>query len=102
MLQHQFWENAMERTLATNNINHLASIPKVYLDGSGIRATPRATFSVANLHVNHLRPANGRSARGEGGWERTSSRAMLTSNLDRYGCETRLHRCAQIFRRRCG
>ena len=54
MLQHQCLENTMERTRAANDINHLASIPKVYPDGSGIRATPDATFSVANLHVNRL------------------------------------------------
>jgi hypothetical protein len=55
MLRYQFWENTIGWTFAVNNINHLASIPKVYLDGSGIGATPRATFSVANLHVNHPR-----------------------------------------------
>jgi hypothetical protein len=72
MLQHQFLEmrrgGPMWRTFAINNINHLAFIPKVYLEGSGIRATPRATFSVANLHVNRLRRSNGGNARGEGGW----------------------------------
>jgi hypothetical protein len=63
MSQHQCLENAMERTRAANDINHLASIPKVYPDGSGIRATPDATFSVANLHVNRLPVSNGENAR---------------------------------------
>ena len=65
----------MERTRAANDINHLASIPKVYPDGSGIRATPDATFSVANLHVNRLPVSNGENAKGEGGQQRTSRRA---------------------------
>jgi hypothetical protein len=52
MLSHQFGQ--CDVVPATNNINHLAFIPMVR-----IRTTPRTTFSVANLHVNHLRPSNG-------------------------------------------
>jgi hypothetical protein len=45
----------MEPTVATNNINHIASSSKFILIDPKTAAAPDFTFSVANLHVNHWR-----------------------------------------------
>jgi hypothetical protein len=49
MLPYQFLPSAMQRTPATNNINHLDFIP----DGPEFASPPAPTFSVANLDVKH-------------------------------------------------
>jgi hypothetical protein len=75
MLQHQFLGNALVRTPGYQQYQLFGFHP----DGPGIHTIPHATFSAANLHVNHLRPSNGRNAKGEGGQERKLCRAMVTS-----------------------